>query len=240
MMLLGQQPVGIADLGISAAAVEAKRGVVVWFAGLQPRKFSGVTPEIPALWLSSLGIGDHAGQSCSVQKVVIHSDGACHGNPGPGGWAAVLTSCGHQRELSGGVPATTNNRMELQAAIEALSALKRPCEVEFHTDSNYLRDGITKWLHGWKRNGWLTKAKQPVKNEDLWRRLDAAVSVHQVKWHWVKGHAGDAGNERCDELATAAIAVVKQRYSKEQLAACLAEFNNSLEATATTELLPLI
>ena len=174
-----------------------------------------------------------------MQTVVIHSDGACHGNPGPGGWAAVLTSGPHKRELSGGVPATTNNRMELQAAIEALSTLKQPCVVEFHTDSNYLRDGITKWLHGWKRNGWKTKAKQPVKNEDLWRQLDAAVSAHQVNWHWVKGHAGDAGNERCDELATAAIAALKQRHSKEQLAASLREFNESVKTAAATDLLPL-
>ena len=174
-----------------------------------------------------------------MQNVVIHSDGACHGNPGPGGWAAVLTSNAHQRELSGGVAATTNNRMELLAAIEALSALMQPCAVEFHTDSSYLRDGITKWLHGWKRSRWKTKAKQPVKNEDLCRRLDAAVSAHQVNWHWVKGHAGDAGNERCDELATAAIAAVKQRYSKEQLAASLLEFNESVKNAATTDLLPL-
>ena len=173
-----------------------------------------------------------------MQNVVIHSDGACHGNPGPGGWAAVLAAGGHTRELSGGVPATTNNRMELLAAIEALSALKLPCMVEFHTDSNYLRDGITKWLHGWKRNGWRTAAKQPVKNEDLWRQLDAAVASHKIKWHWVKGHAGDAGNERCDVLATAAILTVKQSHSKEQLAASLREFNASMKV-AMTDLLPL-
>ena len=154
--------------------------------------------------------------NCHMQPVVIHSDGACHGNPGPGGWAAVLACGPHTRELSGGVPATTNNRMELQAAIEALVTLKQPCAVEFYTDSNYLRDGITKWLHGWKRNGWKTKAKQPVKNEDLWRRLEAAVASHRIDWHWVKGHAGQAGNERCDTLATAAIAEVKQRHSREQ------------------------
>ncbi|MDR3458690.1 MAG: ribonuclease HI [Verrucomicrobiae bacterium] len=174
-----------------------------------------------------------------MQDVVIHSDGACHGNPGPGGRAAVLASGQHKRELSGGVAATTNNRMELQAAIEALSALKGPCTVEFHTDSNYLRDGITKWLRGWKRNGWRTAAKQPVKNEDLWRRLDAAVAPHTIKWHWVKGHAGDAGNERCDELATAAIAAVKQKHSREQLAESLREFNASMKAAATVDWLPL-
>lgn len=197
-----------------------------------------VRPVIPARWCSSLGFRRHAGQSWRVRKVVIHSDGACHGNPGPGGWAAVLTSGSHRRELSGGEAASTNNRMELRAAIEALTALKQPCAVEFHTDSIYLRDGITKWLHGWKRNGWRTKAKQPVKNEDLWRQLDAAVSAHKVNWHWVKGHAGEAGNERCDELATAAIATVKQRHSKEQLVASLREFNASQKAAATTDLLP--
>lgn len=171
---------------------------------------------------------------------MIHSDGACHGNPGPGGWAAVLTSGAQARELSGGVAATTNNRMELQAAIEALSALKQPCAVEFHTDSNYLRDGITKWLRGWKRNGWRTATKQPVKNEDLWQQLDAAAAPHLIKWHWVKGHAGDAGNERCDMLATAAIASVKKSHSREQIAAKLQEFNASLKAAATPDLLPLI
>ncbi len=174
-----------------------------------------------------------------MKSVVIHSDGACHGNPGPGGWAAVLVCGESRRELSGGVAATTNNRMELQAAIQALSALKQVCVVEFHTDSNYLRDGITKWLRGWKRNGWRTSTKQPVKNEDLWRQLDAVVSQHQVNWHWVKGHAGDAGNERCDELATAAIADVKQRHSREQLQSALGEFNANVKAAAERDLLPL-
>ena len=174
-----------------------------------------------------------------MPNVVIHSDGACQGNPGPGGWAAVLAGDVHTRELSGGVPATTNNRMELQAAIEALSVLQEPCVVEFHTDSNYLRDGITKWLHGWKRNGWRTAAKQPVKNEDLWRQLDVAVAAHKVKWHWVKGHTGDAGNERCDALATAAIVSVKQRHSKEQLAASLRAFNESAKPVAELGWLPL-
>jgi ribonuclease HI len=174
-----------------------------------------------------------------MQTVEIHSDGACHGNPGPGGWAAVLLSGVHRRELSGGVPATTNNRMELQAALEALCALKLPCEVEFHTDSNYLREGITKWVRGWKRNGWKTLAKLPVKNEDLWRQLDAAVARHQVKWQWVKGHAGNAGNERCDELATAAILDVKKRFTKEQLQASLQEFKAGVKAAAEADLLPL-
>ena len=179
-------------------------------------------------------------QRSRMRSVVIHSDGACHGNPGPGGWAAILVSGPHRKELSGGVPATTNNRMELQAAIAALAALKQPCVVEFHTDSNYLRDGITKWLHGWKRNGWKTTSKQPVKNEDLWRQLDRAVSMHTVNWHWVKGHAGDAGNERCDELATAAILTVKQRYTPEQLKASLLEFNENMKAAESTNLLHLI
>ena len=136
-----------------------------------------------------------------MHSVVIHSDGACHGNPGPGGWAAILVSGAHKKELSGGVPATTNNRMELQAAIEALAALKQPCEVEFHTDSNYLRDGITKWIKNWKRNGWRTADRKPVKNVELWQRLDLARTPHQVEWIWVKGHAGHDGNERADALA---------------------------------------
>ena len=167
-----------------------------------------------------------------MTEVVIHSDGACHGNPGPGGWAAVLACGENKRELSGGVPATTNNRMEMQAAIAALTALKEPCQVQFHTDSNYLRDGITKWLRGWKRNGWKTATRQPVKNEDLWRQLDAAVSAHTVKWHWVKGHAGDAGNERCDQLATAAILDVKKRFTREQLKASLHEFTAGVQSAA--------
>lgn len=166
----------------------------------------------------------NSGAHKDTQKdsVVIYTDGGCHGNPGPGGWAAVLTCGPHRREISGGVPATTNNRMELQAAIEALNTLKRPCTVHVHTDSNYVRDGITKWLPGWKRHGWRTKSKQPVKNEDLWRQLDAVVSRHQVAWHWVKGHAGHPGNERCDALAQLAITAVKQKHSKAQLQASAA------------------
>jgi len=174
-----------------------------------------------------------------MTPVIIHSDGACHGNPGPGAWAAVLTSGPHRREVSGAVPATTNNRMELQAAIAAFAALKRPCAVEFHTDSNYLRDGITQWLPGWQRNGWRTKNKQPVKNADLWRQLAEAVAPHHVNWHWVKGHAGDAGNERCDELATAAIRELKQRCSRQQLAASLEAFKTSTKAAEAGGLLPL-
>jgi ribonuclease HI len=159
-----------------------------------------------------------------MQAVVIHSDGGCHGNPGPGGWAAVLKCGPHRRELSGGVPATTNNRMELQAAIEALNALKRPCAVEFFTDSKYVRDGITKWVSGWKRFGWLTKAREPVKNADLWRQLDAAAARHQVNWHWVKGHAGHGGNERCDRMAQRAIARVKKAHTPAELKGSLRQF----------------
>ena len=134
-------------------------------------------------------------------KVVIYTDGACSGNPGPGGWGAVLIYGPNERELWGGEPATTNNRMEMMAAIQALEALKRPCKVELHTDSQYLRTGITEWLAGWKARGWKTAAKAPVKNEDLWKRLDAARARHEVDWRWVKGHAGHELNERADELA---------------------------------------
>jgi ribonuclease HI len=134
-------------------------------------------------------------------KVVIHTDGACSGNPGPGGWGAILESGPHRKELKGGEAQTTNNRMELTAAIEALEALKKPSDVELYTDSNYLRGGITGWIKGWKRNGWRTADKKPVKNVELWQRLEQAEARHQVSWHWVKGHAGHDENERADELA---------------------------------------
>lgn len=137
----------------------------------------------------------------SLPKVIIHTDGGCLGNPGPGGWAAVLESAGRRKELSGGEPDTTNNRMELRAAIEALNALKKSCAVELHTDSQYVRNGITKWIVGWKRNGWKTAAKEPVKNEELWRALDDATQRHEITWRWVKGHNGVDDNERCDQLA---------------------------------------
>ena len=137
----------------------------------------------------------------SEPHVVIHTDGACSGNPGPGGWGAILAFGSHRKELKGGEPHTTNNRMELMGAIAALEALNRPCTVELHTDSQYLRLGITQWLAGWKRNGWRTASRQPVKNEDLWRRLDAVAQRHRVDWRWVKGHAGHDENERADELA---------------------------------------
>ncbi len=133
--------------------------------------------------------------------VVIYTDGACRGNPGPGGWGAILKSGARERELSGGEPHTTNNRMELMAAIQALEALNRPCRVELHTDSQYLRTGISEWLAGWKTRGWKTAAKAPVKNEDLWRRLDEARARHAVDWRWVKGHNGHPLNERADALA---------------------------------------
>ena len=134
-------------------------------------------------------------------KVVIYTDGACRGNPGPGGWGAILISGQHEREFCGGDLATTNNRMELMAAIQALEALKKPCKVELHTDSQYVMKGITEWVRGWKARGWKTAAKDPVKNEDLWRRLDEARQRHDVDWRWVKGHAGHELNERADELA---------------------------------------
>ena len=136
--------------------------------------------------------------------VEIFTDGACKGNPGPGGWGAILRSSdGRERELSGGETPTTNNRMELTAAIEALNALKRPCRVELHTDSNYLRDGITKWIHGWRKNGWRTADKKPVKNAELWQALLDATVPHHIAWHWVKAHNGHAENERADALACA-------------------------------------
>jgi ribonuclease HI len=134
-------------------------------------------------------------------RVVVHTDGACSGNPGPGGWGAILEYDGRERELFGGASETTNNRMELTAAIEALSALKRSCAVEIHTDSEYLRNGITQWIHSWKRNGWKTRERKPVKNADLWQALDALIIRHDVAWHWVRGHSGHAINERADALA---------------------------------------
>lgn len=137
--------------------------------------------------------------------VTIHTDGACSGNPGPGGWGAILEWNGRRKEIKGGDPQTTNNRMELTAAIMALEALRRPCTVEVYTDSQYLRQGITSWITSWKRNGWRTADRKPVKNVDLWQRLDAALTQHKVRWHWVRGHAGHDLNERADELAREAI-----------------------------------
>ena len=138
-----------------------------------------------------------------MTQVVIYTDGACKGNPGPGGWGAVLSSGKSEKELFGGELDTTNNKMELLAVIEALSALKRPCEVALYLDSQYVRKGITEWIHGWKKKNWRTAGGDPVKNVDLWKRLDELVANagHQIEWHWVKGHAGDPGNERADALA---------------------------------------
>lgn len=140
-----------------------------------------------------------------MKEIYIHTDGACSGNPGPGGWAAVMVYAGHRRELSGAEPETTNNRMELRAVIEALRTLKEPCQVVLATDSKYVHSGITEWMPNWKRKNWRTANKEPVKNQDLWLELDAQNSRHLVTWKWVKGHAGNGENERCDELAVAAI-----------------------------------
>jgi ribonuclease HI len=137
----------------------------------------------------------------SGERIAIWSDGACSGNPGPGGWGAVLIWNGHEKELKGGEALTTNNRMELTAAIRALEALKKPAAVDLHTDSQYLRGGVTGWIKGWKRNGWKTAERKPVKNVDLWQRLDALAALHEVRWHWVRGHAGSDLNERADALA---------------------------------------
>jgi ribonuclease HI len=144
-------------------------------------------------------------------RVEIWTDGACSGNPGPGGWGAILRHGATEKELKGGEAESTNNRMELMAAIMALEALKRRCRVELHTDSQYLRGGVTGWIHGWKRNGWKTADKKPVKNVDLWTRLDDLAAKHEVEWRWVKGHAGDEMNERVDALARAGMAPFKSK-----------------------------
>ena len=145
------------------------------------------------------------GTQSSAKIVEIFTDGACSGNPGPGGWGAVLRYGEVEKELNGGEPETTNNRMELMAAIMAIEAVKRPCEIHLHTDSEYLRNGITTWIHSWKARGWRTADKKPVKNVDLWQRLERAIETHDVHWHWVKGHSGHTENERADELARLAI-----------------------------------
>ena len=148
------------------------------------------------------------------EKVTIYTDGACSGNPGPGGWAALLAFRGQEKELSGGEAQTTNNRMELMAAIAALEALSRPCRVDLHTDSQYVRQGMMSWLKNWKARGWKTADRKPVKNEDLWRRLDEATARHEIVWHWVKGHADDPRNERVDRLAVAAIEPFRKRGAR--------------------------
>ena len=149
-----------------------------------------------------------------MKHVDIFTDGACSGNPGPGGWGAILRYGEIEKELSGGEAETTNNRMELMAAISALQALKSPCEVDLYTDSAYVKDGISKWIHGWKRNGWKTASKKPVKNAELWQRLDAARARHDVRWEWIKGHAGHPENERADQLARDGMAPFKPEKKK--------------------------
>lgn len=144
-----------------------------------------------------------------MTKVEIYTDGACKGNPGKGGWGALLVADGKEKEMFGGEANTTNNRMELRAVIEALGALKRPCEVVLHTDSQYVQKGISEWIHGWKARGWKTAAKEPVKNADLWMELDSARQQHQVEWRWVRGHAGHPGNERADRLANRGVETVR-------------------------------
>ena len=148
------------------------------------------------------------------ETVVAYTDGACKGNPGPGGWGAWLRWGTHERELFGGEAMTTNNRMELTAVIEALAALKRGCEVAIYTDSEYVRNGITTWIHGWKQRGWRTADKKPVKNVELWQRLEALAAQHRVKWHWVRGHTGDPGNERADALANRGVATMTAPHSR--------------------------
>jgi ribonuclease HI len=146
-----------------------------------------------------------------MSSVAIWTDGACSGNPGPGGWGVILVAGQHRKELFGGEPDTTNNRMELMAAISALEALKKPCEITLHIDSQYVRQGITQWIHGWKKNGWKTADKKPVKNAELWQRLEEATKIHLIDWQWVKGHAGDEMNERADELAREGVKSVRGR-----------------------------
>lgn len=152
--------------------------------------------------------------SVKPRRVTIYTDGACSGNPGPGGWGAILIWGEHRKELKGGAAETTNNRMELQAVIEALKALKRQAHVDLYTDSNYVKDGITSWIDGWKRNGWRTANRKPVKNVELWQALDAAREHHDITWHWVKGHAGHPENERADELARKGMESYKRQLSR--------------------------
>lgn len=161
-----------------------------------------------------------------MKKVTIYSDGACQGNPGPGGWAAILIYGKVRKEIFGACPATTNNQMELTAAIKALETLKQPCEVAFWTDSEYVRNGMTSWLAGWKKRGWRTGDKKPVKNQPLWEALDEQAARHKVQWHWVRGHNLQPENERCDELATQAIERLREQMSPAELAAALREFTH--------------
>ena len=165
-------------------------------------------------------------------RVTIFTDGACEGNPGPGGWAAVLLHEGKRKEIAGAEPATTNNRMEMTAALNALKVLKASCEIVLWTDSTYLRDGITKWIRGWKAKGWRTSTKEPVKNADLWQAIDAAAAKHQITWQWVRGHSGHRENERCDELAVGAAAVMRKKYTPAQLRQALTDFRRRTDAPA--------
>ncbi len=164
-----------------------------------------------------------------MKQVILYSDGACEGNPGPGGWAAILIYKNHVREICGGTPATTNNRMELQAAVEGLKALKESCEVEFFTDSQYVRNGISEWLKDWKVRGWKTKDKKPLKNEQLWKELDVESAKHQIAWKWLKGHAGHEMNERCDLLARTEILKIREQFNPDQLKTSLEEFKRSVD-----------
>ena len=164
------------------------------------------------------------------KRVVVHTDGGCQGNPGPGAWACVLEHGRQKLELVGGELATTNNRMELSAAIHALRALNQRCQVEFYTDSEYLRQGITGWIKGWKRNGWKTKSKEPVKNRDLWQQLDELAAKHVIDWRWLKGHAGHALNERCDVLAGSKMAEIRRQNTPSALREALAEFRRMEDA----------
>ena len=145
-----------------------------------------------------------------MSQIKIWTDGACSGNPGPGGWGVLLRSGTHEKHLKGGLPETTNNRMELMAAIEALKSLKYPCTIDLYTDSAYVKGGITSWIHSWKRNGWKTVKKNPVKNVDLWQELDGLIQIHQINWYWVKGHAGHVENERADSLAREGMSCFKK------------------------------
>lgn len=174
-----------------------------------------------------------------VKRIIIHTDGGCEGNVGPGGWAAVMRYGAAVKEISGGEPATTCNRMELSAAIEALKAIKKPfaSEIEIFTDSQYLRGGITEWIHNWKLRKWRTSEKKPVQNSDLWRELDALNSELKVNWQWVKGHAGNVDNERCDRLAADAIANVRKKFSAEELVKLRDAFQQQRSATPQQPLL---
>ena len=152
-----------------------------------------------------------AGEDRRARRVVVYTDGACKGNPGPGGWGALLVCDGREKEIFGGEAQTTNNRMELVAVIRALEALTRGCDVDLYVDSQYVKNGMESWIHGWKKNGWRTSDRKPVKNAELWRELDALARVHRIRWHWVRGHADTPGNHRADELANRGVALVNGR-----------------------------